>query len=167
MSDSTPSNNELQRDDYSSESEGSVLRQTITAKSEHATVLDHNRTHVSLYPEPTIERPELARLASTFTEAIELPKNTTFAEVQQNDPRLNPTDPSFDFRLWTRSIMFAMEQKGIKRPRVDVTFQNLSVTGTGSDLKLHKTVGSAIMTPFGFAAISKHRHQQCKTILHK
>lgn len=63
-------------------------------------------------------------------------------------------------------MIFAMDQKGIKRPRADVTFKNLKVTGAGSDLKLHKTVGSALMTPLGFAAISKRRSLQRKTILH-
>ena len=160
------SERELRCDDASSHSDNSVLRQAITAKSDRRTFIDHSSTHASLYPEPIIDQPELARLASTFTQAVELDKTTSILEIQQNDPRINPTDPSFDFRLWTRSIMFAMEQKGIKRPRVDVTFQNLKVTGAGSDLKLHKTVGSALMTPFGFAAISKRRSQQRKTILH-
>ena len=166
MADISTSERERHSDESSSQSDDSVLRQTITAKSDHPTAFDHSTTHASVYAEPVPDQPELARLATVFTQAVELYKNTSILEVQRGDPRINPQDPSFDFRLWTRSMMFAMEQKGIKRPRVDVTFKNLRVTGSGSDLKLHKTVGSALMTPFGFAAISKRRSQQRKTLLH-
>jgi ATP-binding cassette, subfamily G (WHITE), member 2, PDR len=148
-----------------SEEEASV-HQVITTKSEPIIALDQQPTCISLYSELTFERSELARMASNFSQAIELNKHTTLLELQQNDPRLNPTDPSFDFRLWTRSLMLAMEEKRIKRPRVDVAIRNLKVIGARNDLRLHKTVGSALMTPIGFASISKRRQQQRKTILH-
>ena len=166
MGEVPPTQHELPSEGSSSQSEGSVLRQTISTKTDRAGLEQQQHTHNSLYPEPTMERSQLVRMATTFSQAIELNRNTTVLEMQRNDPRLDPTDASFDFRLWTRSIMLELEQREIKRPRIDVTVQDLKVSAAGSALKLHKTVGSALMTPIGFASISRHRQHQRKSILH-
>jgi hypothetical protein len=50
---------------------------------------------------------------------------------------------------------------------VSITFRKLKVTRDATDMKLHKTVGLALMIPFGFLSVHRHRHTPRKTILNE
>lgn len=129
--------------------------------------------HDSGSPDQPAQRPDLARSITMLSSALAhesahegaISRVDTVLGLRTDDPRINPQDTAFNFPLWARSLMYRLEMAGIKRPRVDLTFKNLKVTGDATDMKLHKTVGSALMTPFGFSKVVKHRHTPRRTIL--
>lgn len=121
---------------------------------------------------PSSTRPELGRVVSELpsvstqiTHDNELQRQATIIGLKCEDPRLNPSDPSFDFHLWARFFTYALEKKGIKQSRSGFVFKSLNISGSGAALKLQKNVGSILRTPLGFQARLKTRHAPEKTIL--
>ena len=107
------------------------------------------------YGFPMEDRPELARLASKLSRnntqrtapSDELQRWGTVAGMQNDDARLDPNNPKFDFFLWVRKFMMLLEQQGIRQRRAGFTFKDLNVSGTGAALQFQKNVGSAFMLP--------------------
>lgn len=124
-------------------------------------------------PASSDDRRQMLRLVTVFSNATScsdiaepaLHKVDTILGIAANDSRLDPSSSVFNFHLWARSLMHKLEQFGVKRPRASITIKNLTVTGAATGIKIHKTVGSALVTPFGFASIHRHRHLPRKTIL--
>lgn len=121
---------------------------------------------------PLATRPELGCVASMLpslskqiTQDNELQKQATIAGLQCEDPRLNPSDPSFDFHLWARFFTYTLEKKGIRQSRSGFVFKDLNISGSGAALKLQENVGSILRTPLGFQARVKNRHAPEKVIL--
>lgn len=73
---------------------------------------------------------------------------TPLIEVDQDDPELNPTSPSFDVYKWAKVTLSALDQANVKLRRVSYLFRNLTVSGSGSATNLQTTVGSVFMIPF-------------------
>ncbi len=107
--------------------------------------------------------PDLAKIASllsgvesrkTFESrrapTDELERKDTVAEMEINDPRLNPQNPAFDFFIWARMFFRLLEEDGIKLRRAGFTFKNLNISGSGAALQLQQNVGSAFMVPLRF-----------------
>ena len=148
----------------SSSDSDSVLRQVITTKStDHPTLPP--TPGIEEYAEPIIQA-EAAELATTVSRAIALERTKTVSGMELSDSILDPANPTFNFRLWAKYLVKQLEDNGIRRPRVSTTFQNLTVTGTGDEIMLHKTVSSIFTTPFGFASVSKRKSRAKRTILH-
>ena len=120
---------------------------------------------VSGYQFPIEDRPELAQIASVLSRAesqatnptnskledggnSQLERMDTVAGMEYSDPKFNPESPEFNFYLWARKFIRAMEAEGIKQRRAGFTFKNLKVSGSGAALQLQKNVASLIMTPF-------------------
>ncbi|ETN44469.1 uncharacterized protein HMPREF1541_10139 [Cyphellophora europaea CBS 101466] len=151
---------------------GSILRQTLTTKStipepshpEVASRASYEADHDEHADYANNE--ELSRLATNFTQAVALQPTATDGGMDSSNPQLNPSDPSFSFKIWCKYLMRQLELRGMRRPRVNTTFRNLTVTGTGNEIMIHKTVGSMFMTPFGFASVNRRRHSPKRTILH-
>ncbi|KAJ9606104.1 hypothetical protein H2200_009065 [Cladophialophora chaetospira] len=121
---------------------------------------------------PSATNTEVSRIASALpsistqlSRNLELQRYDTAAGLQRQDPRLNPTDPSFDFHLWARFFTLALEKEGIRPSRSGFAFRNLNVSGTGAAVQLQKNVGSLLRIPFGFKARMTHRHSPEKRIL--
>ena len=125
------------------------------------------------YTKTQLDRPELARSVTKLSSAMsqtDMPESDirrlhTILELITNDERVDPASSAFNFNLWARALMHKLERAAITRPRVNITFKNLKVTADPTDVRLHKTVGSTLMTPFGFASIHKHRHTPRRIIL--
>ena len=121
------------------------------------------------------ETPNLAKIASFLTgmesrnaetsETDELKRKDTVAGMELNDPRLNPTNPAFNFFLWARMFLRLLEEDGIKQRRAGFTFKNLDVSGTGAALQLQGTVGSVFMAPFHLRETLNQGHKSEKHIL--
>ena len=121
------------------------------------------------------ETPNLAKIASFLTgreshnaetdETDGLKRKDTVADMELNDPRLNPNDPAFNFFLWSRKFLRLLEEDGIKQRRAGFTFKNLNVSGTGAALQLQGTVGSAFMAPFRLRETLNLGHTPEKHIL--
>ena len=119
--------------------------------------------------------PDLAKIASFLTGkesrnaktsgTDELSRKDTVADMELNDPRLNPNDPAFDFFLWVRMYWRLLEEDGIKQSRTGFTFKNLDVVGTGAALQLQSTVGSAFMALFRLRETLNLGHKPEKHIL--
>ena len=158
--------------DSSCSDAASVLEQTITTKSE---VDDRpQKTEGSIHssndgtePSTLADRVEMTRLATSFSTAAALQRTTTVGDMDMSHPHLDPNNPAFDFRSWCKFLNRQLESHGLRRPRVNTTFQDLTVTGTGDAVMIHKTVGSLFMTPPGFTAVNKRKHSAKRTILHK
>jgi ATP-binding cassette, subfamily G (WHITE), member 2, PDR len=155
--------------DSSSSEASSVLRQTITAKSEPQDT--HPDSEGSVYSSETestrhVDRAAVSRLASSFSTAAALQRSATVTNLEMSDPQIDPNNPAFDFKLWCKFLMRQLEERGLRRPRVNTTFQDLTVTGTGDEIMIHKTVGSLLMTPLGFATVNKRKQSPKRTILH-
>ena len=150
--------------------DGLVLRRTRTQRFEPIRPPARRESDYT-FTEADTER--LAKLASRLSrnESVlsiwpdGLAPADTAAEMEMDDPRLNPTDDAFDFFLWARKVMIRLEQEGIKRPRAGFTFRNLNVTGTGATLQLQKNVGSTLMAPFRMGDVLKRRSSPEKRIL--
>jgi ATP-binding cassette, subfamily G (WHITE), member 2, PDR len=130
----------------------------------------HTRTYTrresaSDYQFPTEDQPELARIATILSRPESLAiipteskagdggqdpleRKDTVAGMEYRDPKFDPEKPEFDFYLWTRKFLRAIEEEGIKRRRAGFTFKNLSVSGSGAALQLQNNVASLLMTPF-------------------
>ncbi|KKZ61668.1 hypothetical protein EMCG_03777 [[Emmonsia] crescens] len=99
--------------------------------------------------------PELSRIASVFSQGdqLSLPGDTqrdTLTGLRLGDAVLDPSHPQFDFFKWARKLMRLIEDEGIKRRRTGITFKNLSVYGSGSELQLQSTVSTPLMALFRF-----------------
>jgi ATP-binding cassette, subfamily G (WHITE), member 2, PDR len=123
------------------------------------------RESASDYQFPTEDQPELARIATVLSrpelqtalptqpkpedgEKAQLERRDTVAGMEYSDPKFNPEKPEFDFYLWTRKFLRAIEEEGIKQRRAGFTFKNLNVSGSGAALQLQNNVASLLMTPF-------------------
>ncbi|KAK9371702.1 ABC-2 type transporter-domain-containing protein [Lipomyces chichibuensis] len=121
------------------------------------------------------QRPDLARLASVFSNAEyrtaaddgedSLEPKDTLAGVELGNPVLDPSKPEFDFYKWVRMLLKLMEEDGIKRARAGFTFKNLNVSGTGAELQLQSTVASLLMAPFRLRDTFNLGHKPEKQIL--
>ncbi|GAB1212649.1 hypothetical protein ATERTT37_001794 [Aspergillus terreus] len=129
---------------------------------EDSTVMDHMR------PE---DREQLTRIASGFPRhrpvdsgaAIE--RRDTLDELNPDDPVLDPSSDKFDLYKWARMRMKLMDTEGLPRPAsAGVVFQNLNVSGSGSELQYQDTVASTLLAPFrpqeylSFAKRSPEKH---------
>lgn len=122
-----------------------------------------------------VSTPNLAKIASFLSgmearkaeteESDDLKRKDTVANMELNDPRLNPNDPAFNFFLWARMFLRLLEEDGIKLRRAGFTFKNLNISGTGAALQLQQTVGSALMAPFRLRETFNLGHQPEKQIL--
>ena len=130
----------------------------------------HTRTYTrresaSDYQFPTEDQTELARIATLLSRAeslanipteskaedggkAPLERRDTVAGMEYSDAKFDPEKPEFDFYLWTRKFLRAIEEEGIKRRRAGFTFKNLSVSGSGAALQLQNNVASLLMAPF-------------------
>jgi len=148
-----------------------TISRTKTASSEASDRKEYDGEGPA-YRYPTQDRSELRRLASVWSgvpsrhaTTEELQRQETVTGILPSDPRLNPNDPAFDFHLWARVLSRTLEREGVRRPRAGFTFKNLNVSGIGAGLQLQKSVGSVLMTPFGFKSIWRQRHASEKLIL--
>ncbi|KAL4894030.1 ABC-2 type transporter-domain-containing protein [Aspergillus ambiguus] len=113
---------------------------------EDSTVLEHMR------PE---EREQLTRIASNFPRhrhvdsGIAIERRDTLDEINLDDPVLDPTSDKFDQYKWARMRLKLMDKEGFPRPpSTGVVFQNLNVSGSGSELQYQNTVASTLLAPF-------------------
>ncbi|KPI34416.1 Multidrug resistance protein CDR1 [Cyphellophora attinorum] len=61
------------------------------------------------------------------------------------DPRLDPENESFDFSFWASTFLRLIREDVVSRTTQGVTFSSLTVSGTGSDVELQKTVTSPLI----------------------
>lgn len=102
------------------------------------------------------ERIKLHRLASSMqrfesTRSVNEPgleRLDTLAEVDDDDPRLDPSKPEFDTYVWARAFIRAMDEDDIKSARAGFSFKNLNVSGSGAAVNLQTNFASVFMTPF-------------------
>jgi ATP-binding cassette, subfamily G (WHITE), member 2, PDR len=123
------------------------------------------RESASDYQFPMEDQPELARIATLLSRPESLAiiptgskaedgakdpleRRDTVAGMEYRDPKFDPEKPEFDFYLWARKFLRAIEEEGIKRRRAGFTFKNLSVSGSGAALQLQNNVASLLMAPF-------------------
>ncbi|KAI2824156.1 hypothetical protein CBS115989_975 [Aspergillus niger] len=71
---------------------------------------------------------------------------------EKDDPRLDPTNPAFDQRLWAKLVLRALDQSGIVQQTQGVVFSNLCVSGSGSSLQIQNTISTQLAAPFRAAA---------------
>lgn len=146
----------------SSSSNGSVELQRITTKTSQSTARPQTPATMA---DDMFDHATASELAATISRAMAPHRTNTVSGLDLSSDVLDPNSPSFDFRQWSRYLVLQLEQNGLRRPRVHTTFQNLTVTGTGDAIMLHKTVGSLLTAPFGFAKISQRRQNPKRIIL--
>lgn len=84
---------------------------------------------------------ELTRIATNLSKDIGLTPRT----LSDIDPRLDPESESFDFRFWATTFMQLVKEDVLHRTTVGFSFTGLTVSGSGSNLELQKTVASPWM----------------------
>jgi ATP-binding cassette, subfamily G (WHITE), member 2, PDR len=104
-------------------------------------------------------------VTTRIAQESELHRSDTTDGLQREDPRLNPSDAAFDFHLWARYFIRALEKDGIRPSRSGFVFKDLNVLGSGSSIHLQQNVGSIFRVPFGFKARFKNQHSTEKLIL--
>ncbi|OJJ75062.1 hypothetical protein ASPBRDRAFT_28029 [Aspergillus brasiliensis CBS 101740] len=95
------------------------------------------------------ELQNLTRIASSHT-GRRISHAATINE--KDDPRLDPTNPAFDQRLWAKLVLRALDQSGIVPQTQGVVFSNLCVSGSGSALQIQNTILTQLAAPFRAAA---------------
>ncbi|KAF9890288.1 hypothetical protein FE257_006202 [Aspergillus nanangensis] len=119
------------------------------------------------------DRAELTRIASHFPvhrpadSGVGLERKDTLEGLELGDPVLDPTSDKFDQYKWSRMWLRLMDKEGLPRPpSTGVAFQNLNVTGSGSELQYQDTVTSTFLAPLRPQEyVSFLRHSPEKQIL--
>lgn len=83
------------------------------------------------------------------------------------DAALDPASKSFDLEAWLHYYMSETRRQGMQEQAVGLTFQDLSVTGTGAALQLQDTIGSVLATPLRLGEVLSMHKTQPRTILHR
>ncbi|KKK23081.1 hypothetical protein P175DRAFT_0555133 [Aspergillus ochraceoroseus IBT 24754] len=91
------------------------------------------------------ESQQVTRIASSQI-GRSLSKTSTFD--LRDDPRIDPTNPEFDYKLWAQQALKAMARSGVTPQSQGVVFSNLSVSGAGSTLQYQETLASTFTIPF-------------------
>jgi ATP-binding cassette subfamily G (WHITE) protein 2 (PDR) len=111
----------------------------------------------SFDPSRSIDLSELVRVA-TFRPDLPAPECTlqksperrrsTIADVQRDDPRLDPSSLNFDFLFWLRKFMAELEREDHHLKKSGFCFKDLNIFGTGDAVKLQKSIMSDFVAPF-------------------
>ncbi|KAJ3454529.1 hypothetical protein MRS44_013129 [Fusarium solani] len=117
---------------------------------------DANGTRHEQKPPKILEHQELqnlVRIASNLRERQSVPiqANSDLSD-NDDDPRLDPSNKSFDHYRWAQRTLASLNDSGITLERQGVVFSGLSVSGSGSSLQFQETVLSSLMVPFRLAA---------------
>lgn len=116
------------------------------------------------------ERETLSRIATSLrTRSLSIHDSVDpSSDSGKKDPALDPTSPEFDHYKWAQAAIDAFDETGIKLQRQGVLFRNLTVSGSGADLKLQQTVVTTLLSPFLLAARAFHGWNKTKqrSILH-
>jgi len=99
------------------------------------------------------ERQQLRRIAT----------NHSIESVRH--PELDPVSKSFDLYQWMKYQLQLFEAGAVKPRHTGVVFKDLSVYGSGAEIKLQQTVGSILTSPLRLKGITAG-HKMHKTILH-
>lgn len=114
------------------------------------------------------DREELVRLAREFSKdhlsASKSDKDDK-SGADFHDPRLDPKSPEFDFYFVCQTVMQQLDIENIKHSRAGFTFKNLNVNGTGSAVKVQRTVGDLLFLPVRLDEYFNFRHKPAKKIL--
>lgn len=103
------------------------------------------------------ERQNLERL---ITNDRRLSKIDTLANLEDDDPVLDPKDKDFDLYKWVRKFMQGFDESGIKSLRAGIVFKDLSVSGSGAALQLQQTVASMLLSPIRDISFGHKNHKQ-------
>lgn len=103
------------------------------------------------------DREELVRIASNFPrqqttdtgiDGEGLKRKETSGSINLDDPALDPTSGKFDHYKWSRMMLKLMDRQGIPRPpSTGVVFQNLNISGSGSELQYQNCVPDLLLAP--------------------
>ncbi|KIW64177.1 hypothetical protein PV04_09130 [Phialophora macrospora] len=122
-------------------------------------------------PEIGTQSPQLDALLSSIEQQnlqrIATHDSLPSAGGQQNyltNHQLDPLSDQFNLGAWMRYKVEQFEAGAIKRRRTGVMFKDLTVSGSAADIKLQKTVGSILTTPFHLKEML-HARQKHRTIL--
>ncbi|KAJ5127187.1 hypothetical protein N7448_007966 [Penicillium atrosanguineum] len=105
------------------------------------------------------DRQELSRIASEFPRhratdsgvggMEDMERKDTLADLELDDPVLDPTGDQFEHYKWARMMLKLMDKEGVPlRKSTGVVWENLNISGSGSALQYQNNVGSVPLAPF-------------------
>lgn len=134
------------------------LRNNITAYS-RVQQKKSGRKHLA----PRLRGDDLGVVATSVTQDVGVTPET-LADI---DERLDPNGDAFDFRFWASMFLQLLKDDGIKRANSNVTFRNLSVTGSPQALSLQPNILSPFLTLARLPmALAGRKTTERKVILH-
>ncbi|TRM65094.1 ABC-2 type transporter-domain-containing protein [Schizophyllum amplum] len=89
---------------------------------------------------------QMSHLSRTNSEAAQV---NPF--IDNSDPRLDPNNPQFNSRLWTKTLvsLASRDPEHFPRRAAGVSFKNLNVHGFGTPTDYQKDVGNVLLSAFG------------------
>ncbi|KAK6380318.1 hypothetical protein LTS17_005507 [Exophiala oligosperma] len=128
-------------DDYKSIVQATLHDRLRDGLEENARRRKNDKKHLNFSSHIKHHDAELTRIATNISKDVGLNPRT----LSDIDPRLDPENESFDFRFWSTTFMQLVKEDVLHRTTVGFSFKGLTVSGSGSNLELQKTVASPWM----------------------